>query len=130
MANKAMILRAMLREAVALLPDPELSTGVRFETKVDARGGDSATVAVVFTRTPTSGVSGDRAVWVFSGWLNVEAFEHEKYSTIDKRYQRPKAEKHSLGGWIRSELGPRCELVELGKYDGAKRGQEVRAHFR
>jgi hypothetical protein len=119
--------RAHLRDAAADLPDPDGHPMDHFDAQF---GTTSESLAqLTFARTTTSGTA-RRALWVFEGLLNVETFEREKHSAADKHYQRPKAEKHDFSDWLRSELGPRCETLKLGKYDPSSRGQHIRAYFR
>jgi hypothetical protein len=117
--------RVHLRNAAAALPDPDGHPKDHFDA--DLAGTEK--VPLTFARTTTSGTT-RRALWVFEGLLNVETFEREQFTSSDKHYQRPKAEKHDFSDWLRSELGPRCETLKLGKYDAVSRGQHVRGYFR
>jgi len=121
--------RRALRKAAAELPDPDGHPKDHFEANLSAE--ETTAAQLTFARTTTSGTT-RRALWVFEGLLNVEVFEREKYSSssADKHYQLPKAEKHDFSDWLRSELGPRCETLKLGKYDAVSRGQRVRGYFR
>jgi len=128
MAKVQVIERAHLRDAAAQLPDPDDHAGDSFDKLLPSPGRNAA-AKLAFARTTTTGTT-RRAMWVFDGLLNVEIFEREKLTSVDKHYQEPKAEKHDFSDWLRSELGPRCETLKLGKYDTLSRGQHVRGYFR
>jgi hypothetical protein len=128
MTKLQVIRRAHVRAAAAELPAPDDHPKDHFESPL-ATTGETKGAPLSFSRTTTSGTT-RRALWVFEGLLNVETFEREKFTSVDKHYQRPKAEKHDFSDWLRSELGPRCETLKLGKYDPVSRGQHVRGYFR
>ncbi|HKQ71234.1 MAG TPA: hypothetical protein VJT73_17945 [Polyangiaceae bacterium] len=120
--------REAVRRAADELPDPDLHGAELFETRA-IEPGETSPQPISFTRTATSGKI-RRSLWVFEGLLNVEAFEQKNFAAIDKHYQRPKAEKHDLSEWLRAELGPRCEMIQVANYDTTEHGQRVRAYFR